>query len=53
MDWATYAAYRERSGLAARSAEGMSRAEVSLDEPERNDLGWPAAGRLHRPVSAP
>lgn len=44
MDWAEYAAYRERSGIAARSAEGMSRAEVHLmGRMERRNI--PPAGR--------
>ena len=44
MDWAEYAAYRQSSGLAERSAEGMSRASLSIaDRYTRNDV--PANGR--------
>ena len=32
MDWAEYAAYREASGLAARSNEGMSHASLSMTD---------------------
>lgn len=44
MDWAEYAAYRQSSGLADRSTEGMSRASVSITSRfERSDV--PANGR--------
>lgn len=44
MGWAEYAAYRQSSGLAERSAEGMSRASLSMaDRYARNDV--PANGR--------
>lgn len=41
MDWQDYAAWREASGLAARSNEGMSHASVSLMDRlyRRNDYG--------------
>jgi hypothetical protein len=44
MSWQEYAAYRESSGLAQRSSEGMSRAALSMsDRRVRNDV--PANGR--------
>jgi hypothetical protein len=44
MSWQEYAAWREQSGLATRSAEGMSRAAISMsDRYARNDV--PANGR--------
>jgi hypothetical protein len=41
MSWDEYAAYREASGIAARSNEGMSRASISLMDRlyQRNDYG--------------